>query len=197
MHLGLMLSAIRKGGKPVFNLFTKTEAFDNAAWTKASSTISADATAAPNGTTTADKLQEDNTTNFHTVVQSVTKTAASFTYTLSIYVKQAERTWIGVQLASGGNGYRQWFNVGTGAKGSSAAVGAGWSNPSASISSAPNGFYRCVFTITTDSTTTIALTLFTATGDTSTSILGTTGSGVYLWGAQLEPSDTAGVYVPA
>jgi hypothetical protein len=44
------------------NLLTYSEQFDNAAWTKGNTTISANAATAPDGQTTADKLVEDSAT---------------------------------------------------------------------------------------------------------------------------------------
>jgi len=43
-----------------YNLLTKTEQFDDAAWTKAGASVSTNPVNAPNGTLTADKLVEDH-----------------------------------------------------------------------------------------------------------------------------------------
>ena len=55
-----------------YNLFTYSEQFDNASWVKERITITTNATTAPNGTLTADKIVEDTTTNSHRVRQNAT-----------------------------------------------------------------------------------------------------------------------------
>jgi hypothetical protein len=65
------------------NLLTYSEQFDNAAWTKVSTSVTANTTVAPNGTTTADTVSISGS------LSNVTQTLAlgAGTYTLSAYVK--------------------------------------------------------------------------------------------------------------
>jgi hypothetical protein len=46
--------------------------FDNAAWTKSDVTVSLDAIAAPDGTTTADKFVENTDTIYHRIASELT-----------------------------------------------------------------------------------------------------------------------------
>jgi hypothetical protein len=70
------------------NLFLRSQEFENAAWTKAGSTISANSTLAPDGTTTADTLTEDTSTGTHDLyITTPISTIAGQTYTFSVYVK--------------------------------------------------------------------------------------------------------------
>lgn len=66
------------------NRCLRSEAFDNASWTKSNVTVAADAVAAPDGTTTADTLTATSANG--TVLQSVTETAVSWTF--SVWLKR-------------------------------------------------------------------------------------------------------------
>ena len=66
------------------NLLTYSEQFDNAAWTKANTTITANSTAAPDGTLTADTLTSGAANGY--LYQSFSA-AASTTYVFSVWVK--------------------------------------------------------------------------------------------------------------
>ena len=80
------------------NLLTFSEQFDNAAWTKANATITANSTVAPNGTTTADTA---TATAANGVVQNTPMSitvVVDTTYTSSVYVKRRTGTGV-VQLS--------------------------------------------------------------------------------------------------
>jgi hypothetical protein len=83
----------------VTNLLTYSEQFDNSAWLpEGTSTLSANATVAPDGLTTADKIIETTSTLGHYHYQGSTQSAGPFT--ASFYVKQAERQWASIQIAT-------------------------------------------------------------------------------------------------
>lgn len=82
-----------------------SQQFDNAAWSKTRSSITANVAgiAAPDGTFTVDKLVEDGTAaNTHLVSQTFSA-AASTTYTYSVFVKRAERTQASIIVGSFAN----------------------------------------------------------------------------------------------
>lgn len=66
------------------NLCLYSEQFDNAIWSKTTTTVTANSTVAPDGNTTADSLTATGTNSG--VLQSIT--AANSTYTYSIWVKR-------------------------------------------------------------------------------------------------------------
>ena len=168
------------------NLLTYSEQFDNAAWTKTRSSISANATTAPDGTVTADKLVEDATaSNSHYSYQGVTLTAVAHTY--SVYLKAAERTWAKVVLTTGSSG--AYFNLSAGTVGT---VDGGYT---AAITPVGNGWFRCSITVTTTVATWYAQ-INCATADATASYTGDGTSGLYIWGAQLEAGAFATSYVP-
>ena len=126
------------------NLLLWSEAFDNAAWTKARSYIAANCAADPTtGLYTVDKLVEDGTVDStHPLIQSV------FTggKTISVLAKAGGRNIVelydyGYSLA------RAWFNLSTGALGSKGA-----DITASSMTDYGNGWYLCTATSTATST---------------------------------------------
>jgi hypothetical protein len=174
----------------VTNLETYSEQFDNAAWSKQAATITANAVTAPNGTLTADKLEETATTNIHWAYQDPAA-VANTTYTLSAYLKAAERTKARAALinSDGTNVSETIVDLTAGSIVSATGT--------ATITSAGNGWWRVTLTGTLNGTATRARTyLQTALADNSFNYAGTAGSGIYIWGAQLELGSTASTYIP-
>jgi hypothetical protein len=178
--LGLLIEEQRT------NLLLQSQTFDNAAWTKNRSSISANAATAPDGTNTAEKLIEDTATNTHFINQTQTTTAS--THIFSCYLKAGERSWATLYVSGANVG--QYFNLSTGTVGST-FVGA---PTSASIISVGNGWYRCAITFT--STTSSDGRIYVAAGDANNSYTGNGTSGIYIWGAQLEAGAFATSYIP-
>lgn len=161
------------------NLFQWSEAFDDAYWTKINATVSADATVAPDGTTTADKLVETATTGVHAYQRAIASFTSGTSYTLSIFAKAAERSTVILRLPSAAFGINSEavFNLSNGTTGGT--------NPgfTQSISALPNGWYRCSVSGTATATT---------SGNTAILMVSSTGydgdgtSGMLIWGAQIE-----------
>ena len=187
--LGLLVEEART------NLLLRSEEFDNASWPKILATASANAISAPNGTTTADKLEETSGTGEHIFYQG--RTGSNETVTLSIFCKQAERTRVRLgfsNFATEGTG--AIYDLASGSVVSVAGSGIDYTNPSASISAFGNGWFRCVFTITKGIINTTNNPFVETVTGTSFSFAGTAGSGIYLWGAQLEAGAFATSYIP-
>jgi hypothetical protein len=177
------------------NLSLYSEQLNQVSWTLAGATVSANAINSPDGTLNADKLQEDSTTGAHRINQAYVKAASAITYTMSMYVKPAERSQLQIRLraTSIGNNGTAIFNVSTGVVNSVTASGT-YSNASATISLQNNGWYRCTLTVTTD--TGVAVSLNANLYNGSDSYTGVTGNGLYIWGAQLEAAAFATSYIP-
>ena len=162
------------------NLLTFSEQFDNSAWGKNAITIGANATAAPDGTVTADKIQETAVTNFF-AISSNPSGSYSTAYTHSIYAKAGERT--SMQVSFTVSVAAATFNLSNGTVTSSS----GSSLISASIQSVGNGWYRCITRLTTVASG--ANPLFHIVGTVndagSTTFAGVAGNGIFIWGAQL------------
>lgn len=166
------------------NLLTKTEQFDDAAWTKTRSSISANTTAAPNGLVTADKLIEDTTaSNTHSVSGPIITLPSASTATVTVYVKAAERVWCRVANAgvvSGG----AFVNLATGQFGT---IEAGVT--ASSIQDVGNGWYRVSITGVLAGTASQLLVQL-STGNGSASYTGDGTSGIFIWGADLRVTNT-------
>lgn len=180
---------------PGYNILLRSQEFDNASWVKTACSISANNTTAPDGTTTADKFVEDSTTAVHFVSQNTTKAAVALPYTISVYAKAAERTWLRVGGNDGASGNAlAWFDLANGVKGSLSQNGS-WTVLSSSIKSVGNGWYRCSVTFSSNTVTTIQTHFTLSTGDNVASYAGDGSSGLFIWGAQTEAAYSATTYV--
>ena len=184
--LGLLIEESRT------NLVTYSEQFDNAAWIKTRSSITANTIVAPDGALTGDKLVEDTTaSSTHQVIQSASFTSGT-AYTFTTYIKAAERTWALLRLPSSAftSTLQAYFNLSTG------VIGAITASTTASITPVGNNWYRCSVTATATTTASGSPGIFLADGDNGASYTGNGVSGIYIWGAQLEAGAFATSYIP-
>lgn len=180
------------------NLCLRSQEFDNASWTKSRTSLSANAAIAPDGTMTADKLIETVDSGTHRAYQNFTKAASAVTYTLSVYLKAAERTFAHIRIAETGEGNPATvgLNLSTGELGT--PYGSGITGVSAAVVTVANGWYRLSITGTTTTDTNLSVYVMAATGLTSGDIsyVGDITKGVYIWGAQLEATAFPSSYIP-
>ena len=175
----------------VTNLLLRSEEFSNAVWAKDFTTATADVAVAPNGATTADKVAEDSSNNFHAISQYVTGFDSGAIVILSVYAKAAGRTRFRIQTdASGGSGTAD-FDLSAG----TATAGTGVLS-NGSIINVGDGWYRCSARCTTSGAGAIGLKVILAQSTYGTAYTGDGTSGIYLWGAQLQQSATVGEYIP-
>jgi hypothetical protein len=157
------------------------------------STVTANQTAAPDGTTTADVLKDDSGTGTGSVILEQTITVATnSTYTWSIYAKKKQLQWLQLYLLSfttPGNG-GCYFDLNTGAVGTATAGITG-----RIVEVAANGFYRVSVTFTTDAADTAgAIRVYLADADNDVTVDRDGTSDVYLWGSQFELGSYATTY---
>lgn len=194
--VALMLDKSR-GTRGVINLLTWSEAFDNSSvWALGPSTqtIQANAAMAPDGTMTADKLVEHSGFLYSRVEQTISKEASAIQYVATYYAKAAERTQAKVGLAEGNNGAQAFFNLATGQVIWSEGYGLSpFTDVSARITPANNGFYRLELVATTNTAASVSSQVDVAVNGTNT-YNGDGVSGIYIWGGQLEKGSSATSY---
>jgi hypothetical protein len=164
---------------------------DNAYWTKDGATISVNATASPSGYVDADKLQEDSSTGLHRYGKATFPSGTQRTF--SVFAKKGERDYVSLfeNNAVGAQVKGVIFNLNTGTL-SLNNDPALYINPT--ITDYGNGWYRCSATWTPAALSVPSVGV-SADGLTN-SYAGTTGSGIFVWGAQLEAGAYATSYIP-
>jgi hypothetical protein len=167
------------------NLLVRSEEFDNASWLLTNATVSANAIAAPNGASTADKFVETVDNGVHAIAQGTV--SAGTAYVFSVYAKPGERTRMQLSgMGAEGQGFFTDYNLSTGVVSSA---------PSGSqMIAVGDGWYRCTLVITASATGGPIIRIRDASG--SNTYTGDGTSGIYLWGAQLEAGAFATSYIP-
>ena len=174
------------------NVNLYSEQFNNAAYSINQGTISTNQVASPDGTTTAESFTASAGTVNPYAYQLITTTTSSV-YTFSIYVKKNTHDFVQIVLNGVANGFAN-FNISSGVVGT---LGAGGSATS-SIVNAGNGWYRCIITYTTATTSGNGYVnlIGSATSGRSATFSAAGTESVYLWGQQLELGSFATSYIP-
>jgi hypothetical protein len=152
--------------------------------------------ASPSGAITADKITENSVLLERRILIGTVTAVASTVYTYSCFLKAGERDF--AQLAFGttfGNQFQNFIIGGVNA----GTLGSGSGVTSPQIIALPDGWYRCTATVTSAGSGVTQVTIGPA--DSSTlgkwgTYLGTVGSGIYAWGAQLEAGAFPTSYIP-
>lgn len=175
------------------NSALRSAEFDNAAWTATNLTVTANALAAPDGNTTADKLVETAVNGNHRVSQAVAGFADNAALSTSYFVKAAERSQVVVSLLNkAGVQFGAIFDL---AAGTAAAFG-GMSAPAAfTLTSYGNGWYRCQVSASAGVGGTTPETRLSVALAGSISYLGVAANGLHVWGGQFEASSRTTSYI--
>ena len=170
------------------NLFTYSQEFNDASWVKSNSSITANATTAPDGTLTADKLIENSSNANHLVQKAIS--SSDSVYTFSVFAKKSERNWVVLRSVNASlQNVKAWFNIDAG------TIGTLENGATANITNVGNGWYKLEMTIPSFSTG-FEFRVSTSTGNNVDSYTGDGTSGIFIWGAQLVTGSSAKEYFP-
>lgn len=165
------------------NLVTYSEDFGtDAGWAWTRSTVTENTLAAPNGTTSADYLEQASGQTGAGAVGRTLTISGSGNYTWGVFAKAAEKPFLRVQLTGSNFAY---FNLTTGVVGT--AVGC-----TTSMIDFGNGWYRCSITASLSAN---PFALFYV-GDADNSLSVTDSGGIYLWGGMFEAGSFPTSYIP-
>lgn len=192
-RLGLLMEEARTNSLLYSSDFTQSSY-----WAKQNSTGAYATVSAPDGATSAFKLDESTPNAAHRLVRS--GNAMNGIYAVSVFVKAAERRYAGLTMTGTGSRTANIFvdlNTGT----LLSEVFTNVTKISSGVISYPNGWYRIYMSFNTNGASTLAFavpidndgTLGATSGDT---YVGTAGSGIYIWGAQLELGSNPTSYIP-
>jgi hypothetical protein len=159
--------------------------FGAADWVKINGSIATNQATSPEGIGNASTFTEDTSSGFHVVYDNIVA-AFSTAHTLSAFVKPNGRNimYLRMENASTGSGLGiTYFNISTGQILTD-------SSTSSSIEAYANGWYRVSITATTPAAQSTLFAIGLADADNSRSYTGDGTSGIYLYGAQAEPSAT-------
>jgi hypothetical protein len=181
-----------------YNLFSRSEEFENIIWSKTNVSITQNTIAAPNGTLTADTLRigVDSSSVRHRLLQQPF-IQVGITYTTSYYLKKANHRWIQLNYVLSNFNINDWANFDL----ENGVIGNTGTGAIATITDVGNGWYRC----------TLQATAITTGAGTGCEIITTnnTNSGrypsyqstvdedvCYVWGAQLVTGTQPKDYFP-
>jgi hypothetical protein len=178
------------------NLVLQSENFGTT-WTNDSDrvAISVDQTTSPSGAMNADKISENTTVFERRIALQALSVVSGTIYTFSCFVKAAERDVVQLRFGSTvGSQYKNFVIGGVNA----GTIGSGGS-ATAAIQAYPNGWYRCSITATSAGTGSSAFSIgphIKSDAFGFEGYVGTIGSGIFVWGAQLEAGSFATSYIP-
>jgi hypothetical protein len=192
------------------NLLTQSQQLDNAAWTKTRVTVTANYAAAPDGTTTADRVLETTDNGVHEIKQAYSKSSGVTILTAAVRLKAdgrneaylmlddgtattRRRCRLKLKLARNARGAQIRANLSTGAVPFTDNTGT-YTLLSNSVTNLGSGWYLLRITVSVPTgvgSVTQTVRLYNA----GTSYVGDTALGVQAWGMQLQEGSLLGEYM--
>jgi hypothetical protein len=170
-----------------YNLVQYSEQFDNAAWVKTASSVTANTTTSPSGLTNADTLTANGILGFHQAAQLFTSVSGT-TYTFSVYAKKNTNDFVQLVPSGAFGNLNLWANFDL----NNGVVGSTGSSTTASIQSVGNGWYRCIITGVANASASYTFAVLLASSATAArGENNTLSTSVFIWGAQLVEGTSA------
>lgn len=169
----------------------------NAIWVRTGCDVQNQATTAPDGSATADKIIETATVTEHRVYQSVAKSNAQETWTASASLKAAERNFALLVISDGAGAIAGvGIDLSNGTTGTTFSIGAATFPFSVTVVNEGSGWYRLSIVCLTSAATTVRVEIFSAIGTAylDGATLGSAGAGIFHYGASLRRASAAGAY---
>jgi hypothetical protein len=181
------LTGLSSGATRTISIAANIRSFNNLVTTAFADT-------APDETQTATRLTETTANAVHSsqLIVSTSFTALAY-HSISVYAKAGERSQliIGAGITSAFDTYQYGkFNLTTGV--ASTFIG----SPAVSIIAAGNGWYRCTVVVRASTTASSSVDLQLLNESGGNSYTGETGSGLLIWGLQLESGEGSTSYIP-
>jgi hypothetical protein len=185
--LGLLVEEARS------NLFTRSEDFGTT-WFNQNSSETPSSDIAPDGTNNAWELKDtiDSVNVTHQIVESINLTSAT-TYTISVFIKANTLPRV-LLVLSGSVSFSSGPKVGT-YNLQTGQIVSNTTGTTAQIISYPNGWYRCILSVTADGTGGAFIAIRLDDG-TANSYTGDGTGSILIWGAQLEAGAFPTSYIP-
>lgn len=172
------------------NMLLQSDEFDTT-WTTGNATVDdqTGAVVAPDGTSTADALEENTTNGFHYVQQAVPVSATAGDYAFGVAIRAGSRAFAFMELSGSAGSATVYVNINGVAVGST-SVGTGWSTARAFVVNAGNGWVIAyIVARKTNSDTSITARVGSATALGTGSYAGVNGDdAIYLWRGTLAQS---------
>ena len=186
----LALKGLLREPTAITNILLSSGVMGSADWTTNFVTRTANATVAPDGTTTAALIVPTSGSATRALKQTLALTAVP---TLFVFRAKAAGFNFGLFSISGNPNTFVWFNLATGAVGTiGSATGA-----SCRITLESDGFYRCEVLMTPTANASSVVFFGCASTDGVSATTGDTVSGIYMWGAEIKPGASFGdSYIP-
>ena len=185
------------------NLLTQSQTFDvsTAFWGPINATITANAIAAPDGTTTAETFTDDVVSGSHLVQQILSGVIVNTTYVFSCFLKAGTNNYAYLSFRDSGTGNRYFsaeFDLSTGAVNRTSAGSSG-TLTTQSITAVGSGWYRCVIIGQVAAAGSMRAVIGLSDGTSAYTNFGAitytgTGTSIFAWGAQLEQRSAVTAY---